>query len=499
MKKKISITTLIFILIIGTTTSSKSQTTITLQPGADEGKDAFIDSRVGTSNYGNHQDIASIAWTNSGDETICRGLLEFDFSKIPSNVIITGATLSLYNNPGSPNNNGEHSSLSGSNESVLQRITSDWNEESVTWNNQPTTTNHNEVILSQSASSDQDYSNIDVTALVQDMIANPDSSFGFMLRLQTEEYYRCMIFASSDNENPELHPKLIISYIESDNMLITLQPGADEGKDAFIDSRVGTSNYGNHQDIASIAWTNSGDETICRGLLEFDFSKIPSNVIITGATLSLYNNPGSPNNNGEHSSLSGSNESVLQRITSDWNEESVTWNNQPTTTNHNEVILSQSASSDQDYSNIDVTALVQDMIANPDSSFGFMLRLQTEEYYRCMIFASSDNENPKLHPKLDIYYKTISSVLSYSSLKNCISLYPNPTDRFVSINIKDREKDNLILVITDLKGQIIHKKELMVENGAIIEKIDVSNYSSGIYFVSVQNSNSIEVKKMIIN
>ena len=188
----------------------KSQTTIILKPGPSTGKDAYIESIFNTLNFGTHDDFASIAWTNSGNPVLARGLIEFDLSSIPAGATITNAFLSLYsyNSP----HNQSHSTLSGSNESVIQRITTSWDENTVTWNNQPNTTTQNQVFLPASASSIQHYLNIDVTKLAQDIVANPTNSYGFMLKLVNEQYYRKMVFASSDNPNSALHPTLKVCF-----------------------------------------------------------------------------------------------------------------------------------------------------------------------------------------------------------------------------------------------------------------------------------------------
>ncbi len=120
---------------------------------------------------------------------------------------------------------------SGSNDAVLQRIISPWTED-VAWSNQPTTTSSNEVTLAQDTISNQDYI-LDVTSLLQDIIADPNNSFGFLLKLNTETPYRLLAFASSDHPNTSLHPKLEITYTLDCNMLI-LQNNETDGKDAFI-------------------------------------------------------------------------------------------------------------------------------------------------------------------------------------------------------------------------------------------------------------------------
>jgi len=188
--------------------------TIELKPNSAEGIDAFIEDypRNGYSdrNFGNHSEILSAGWTTQGISLVVRSLLKFDLSAIPTDLEIYHANLYLYSADNTVNGPG-HSTLSGSNELIIQKVTSDWEELTVTWNTQPTTTDIGEIVLPASDSSSQDYT-IDMSEMVQEMIANPESNYGFMLKLQNENYYRRTLFASSDNVLSSKHPKLIISY-----------------------------------------------------------------------------------------------------------------------------------------------------------------------------------------------------------------------------------------------------------------------------------------------
>ncbi len=64
----------------------------------------------------------------------------------------------------------------------------------------------NQVELPASTSQFQDYTNIDITALVQEMINEPSTNYGFMIKLNNENYYRSMLFATSDYSNAAKHP-----------------------------------------------------------------------------------------------------------------------------------------------------------------------------------------------------------------------------------------------------------------------------------------------------
>lgn len=233
-----------------------------------------------------------------------------------------------------------------------------------------------------------------------------------------------------------------------------------------------------------------------RCLLEFDLSMIPSNAVITDARLSLFNDPTSAESGGQSLSLSGSNESVLQRITSSWNESTVTWNNQPTTTNLNEVVLAQSTSAHEDYLNIDVLNILNDMLQNPSSSFGFMIKLQTEQYFRSMIFASSDNANCNLHPKLDIAY-TLPTAINELSIASPFTISPNPSSGDFLISWKSQNVHLSNWEVTNSIGEIIRHQayETGISNSM---KIDLSNQAKGVYFLTLTGKNSKSVKKLVI-
>ena len=189
--------------------------------------------------------------------------------------------------------------------------------------------------------------------------------------------------------------------------ILSLQPDSIDGKDAMLWTGLPDRVVSNYTSLSAVAWTWSAvgfGSGVIRSLLEFDLTEIPISAVVDSAFLSLYNDPNSTANQGEHSSRSGSNVSVLQRITENWDENTVTWNNQPLTTNINEIVLKESTDIHQDYVDMNITQHVQEMVQYPSTNHGFMLKLVTEEYYRAMIFASSDHPNQNIRPKLEIYY-----------------------------------------------------------------------------------------------
>jgi parallel beta-helix repeat protein len=106
----------------------------------------------------------------------CDSLIKFDISSIPSDATIVSAELKIYyyfwmdSNPaGRPLN--------------LYRITSDWNEETLTWNNQPSIASHpttNAIVPSSYG-----WMNWDVTDDVQSFIDGTNPNYGWEIKDET--------------------------------------------------------------------------------------------------------------------------------------------------------------------------------------------------------------------------------------------------------------------------------------------------------------------------
>lgn len=189
---------------------------------------------------------------------------------------------------------------------------------------------------------------------------------------------------------------------------LVFQPGPREGKDAFIEdypyNNYCNRNFGMSDVFPAIAWTAKGTNFYVRSLIEFPFKKIPNNAIIDSVKLSMYAYGNKGFGKG-HDPLGGSNECWLRRVTSSWNEKTVTWNTQPTITTQNQIFIPGSTDNSQDYIDIDITALVKDIIDNPGNSYGLMLILDNETHYRRMMFASSDAIIENKRPKVQVFFR----------------------------------------------------------------------------------------------
>ena len=203
-----------------------SQTTVIFKPNATVGKDAFI-STQDASPRGTEPQMYMATWTWEGIPQTYRSLIKFDqLATIPTEAIITDVKLVLYGVPNSTimrngNNVYPGSTLNDFSNSVLvQRVINNWDENQVTWSNQPQTTELNQVIIPSSTSKWNWNYTIDNTnelrTIIQDMVSNPNSNNGFMLRLAEESIYRGMLFASRDNADSTRWPELQVTYLYND-------------------------------------------------------------------------------------------------------------------------------------------------------------------------------------------------------------------------------------------------------------------------------------------
>lgn len=159
-------------------------------------------------------EIGAAAWTKNGDPIALRGALKFDLSSIPATATIKSAKLSLFSHP-SPINGHQTDEVRanyGSNNTMLiQRLTDAWNPATMTFNNQPSSTSTNQVVIPSTNQAFLDLIDIDVTQLVKDMTGS-NANYGFSLRLQNEVYYNSRIFATSEFSDTSKHPKLVVVY-----------------------------------------------------------------------------------------------------------------------------------------------------------------------------------------------------------------------------------------------------------------------------------------------
>ena len=144
-----------------------AESTIVLQPGA-EGIDTGVESIFPTNNY------ALWPFTGIGNSasTIVRTYVKFDLSSIPTDVRVTDADLKLYQYSA----NGTDNFVIG-----LYKITNDWDESTIDWDPQPTSSTDAEITIDITAAAIT-WKSWDIDTLVQGWLDGTNTNYGMVLK-----------------------------------------------------------------------------------------------------------------------------------------------------------------------------------------------------------------------------------------------------------------------------------------------------------------------------
>ena len=95
-------------------------------------------------------------------------------------------------------------------------------------------------------------------------------------------------------------------------------------------------------------------------------------------------------------------------------------------------------------------------------------------------------------------YTTATSAQAETKSLNNLILYPNPSKGEVTAIVGALENTNGTLTISDVTGKILKKEAIGITSG--FEKINVptEGIKAGVYFVSVETTNSKITRRLII-
>jgi hypothetical protein len=245
--------------------------------------------------------------------------------------------------------------------------------------------------------------------------------------------------------------------------------------DALVATQAPNANYGSHPDLEAATWTCQGSLCLGRSLIKFDLN-IPSTATIDSAFLMLYANLNAPNGITNQPTYGIDNGALFRRITQDWDEYTVTWNNQPATTTQDEVMLPPSTTTAQDYK-IDFKTLLQYSVQNPTTAYGYMIQEQNEIlYYNSLIFASSDNADQSILPKIKICYSVNTTGVNESAIPR-LNLFPNPFHDEIHFSGGDENIRSVSLL--NVLGESLMTINEPQKEGVI----QASQLPDGIYFI----------------
>jgi len=275
-------------------------------------------------------------------------------------------------------------------------------------------------------------------------------------------------------------------------------------KDAAIDlaNGVGTVNWGSLEESGMFAWTSGGKPVTGRALIWFDLSMFsaghkinldPSQ--IKKATLHLYT-PETPGfvpqgNRGE-------NFFQIFRITSPWNESTVTWNTAPS---YDASLYAKHEVVSVQYNTeivTDVTSLIKKMALNNSTNYGLYIRLATESTYRSIAFGSRENPNTKYRPWLEIEMaqtNTGTPEIAFSDM----SIYQSAPG-VLTCSYTPTENGMTTYSLYTLNGQQLLQQQVYVtENTPSNLQWYTGELSAGVYLVRIEQKNAVRHLKIVVS
>ncbi|MFP5040092.1 LamG-like jellyroll fold domain-containing protein [Parasediminibacterium sp. JCM 36343] len=164
-----------------------------------------------------------------------------------------------------------------------------------------------------------------------------------------------------------------------------------------------------------------------RTLTTIDLTSIPKNAKINSANLYLYAKTTGATNGVIGQPTYGTKNAVLvQKITSNWSPITLSWINTPNIDTTTQKTLPQSTSTAQDYT-LDISDFAQKWVSTPDSNFGMMLKMQTENNpYNSMVFEAAQASDSNRRARLEICYSlptTLPSTIKYFAAHTITSPY----------------------------------------------------------------------------
>lgn len=182
--------------------------------------DSYIHQGTADTNYGRNPDLNVGFYPPGGGEFSSRyyGLVKFDLSEIPNDATITTARLTLYLKSG------------GGTKIIFQRVTSDWEESDVTWNNKPTwpsLPSFRFTPLTMDVGATPGYYSVNVTSYVKGWVKGDYPNHGLVIRPTSEETISRCTFQSrerTEDQSAKVVPRLEIEYLYPEPITVEEEP-----------------------------------------------------------------------------------------------------------------------------------------------------------------------------------------------------------------------------------------------------------------------------------
>lgn len=148
---------------------------------------------------------------------------------------------------------------------------------------------------------------------------------------------------------------------------------------------------------------------------------------------------------------------------------------------------------------VDTSGLVSIDAGTTDESFEAFYDADGVEGISTVYYVFMDPTNPTSYAVFQFTYYAESTGISDEILANTTfyPAYPNPAESFVSFDFEiPAEVNRAEILITNLLGAVVYQSTLSGLNGT--ERIDVSNFTEGIYFATLKLDNHIATSQKIL-
>jgi hypothetical protein len=325
---------------------------------------------------------------------------------------------------------------------------------------------------------------IDVTHLVIHQFHNGNT--GFVLQLLEEEIYRMVLFGSRENEGyvPVLELEFVDPNTRCDvfygpNGLPTTLLNSNSTSTSTLDP--------NYFEIGSIYQPNL---IVQRLALQPALNQLPPSINIVHASLRL---------NIFHPQQAPNTATLPLRLLPlivPTPLANLNWNTQPPFSTANSA-YSVSPESNFGVIHFDVKALIEQQFRQGQFT-PWLLKQEIESSIGSSYLAGSGMNLPNVSPTLMVCYTTnVGLSEPESALK--LSVYPNPVNDWLQVQVQNNEGQSVLIQITDATGKLCYAQKLEnVVTGQMKWQLQTSQWPTGVYLLHLQTDQNLLYQRFVI-
>jgi len=132
-----------------------------------------------------------------------------------------------------------------------------------------------------------------------------------------------------------------------------------------------------------------------------------------------------------------------------------------------------------------------------DASYNVQFQLEAGKTYYWRVRAFEDGDTTQWS---DVWHFLLGtqSIDDLVLNKHNLNIYPNPANEELNIELNAIESRNIDITVIDLLGEEIYKLNKRFNQGINIEKIDLSDFNDGLYFIRLQSGDATITDKIVI-